>query len=74
MLVRFTHMEHKLTIWRVNNLLRKRQVALALGVSPMAVGRYEKGRIPTPRIQAAIRDLTDGFVQPNDWYASHEAT
>lgn len=68
-------MTNKFLIWRCKNRLRQRQVATALGVSPMAVCRYEKGRIPEPRMQIAIRDLTEGFVQPNDWYGpSHETS
>jgi len=46
-------------------------LARAIGVTPQAVGRYECGkRIPGREVMERIREITNGQVTPDDFYAA----
>ncbi len=58
----------KLSEYRKSAGLTLGQFAEIVGVSDMAIGRYERGeRIPRPKIMAQIWRVTDGAVSPNDF-------
>lgn len=63
-------MSKTLEAWREETGLSREWVAKAIGVSTVAVGRYETGerRIPAPRVIQAIYDLTEGEVDANAWF------
>ena len=47
------------------------ELALKIGVTEGSMSRYENGeRIPTREILQRIKAVTDGAVQPNDFYDS----
>ena len=59
----------KLKKWRKSADLTLTQLAEAVGVSDITIGRYERGeRTPRPKIMAQIVRVTDGAVQPGDFY------
>ena len=59
----------KLKKWRKSANLTLVQLAEAVGVSDIAIGRYERGeRIPQREIMAKIVRVTDGAVTSTDFY------
>jgi hypothetical protein len=67
-------MSDKLREWlRLNNMTPGDLTLKLFGNrdNRMMVHRYLKGRVPTPEIMARIISLTEGYVQPNDFYKSH---
>lgn len=55
--------------WRKVNKLTQAETGEFLGVTQMAVCRYERGeRIPSQPVMQRIVELTDGQVQPNSFY------
>ena len=59
----------KLSEYRKSAGLTLGQLAEAVGVSDMAIGRYERGeRTPKSKVMVQIVKVTDGAVQPNDFF------
>ena len=59
----------KLSEWRKSADLTIVQLAAAVGVSDMSIGRYERGEhIPQREIMARIVKITDGAVRSTDFY------
>lgn len=63
-------MSKTLEAWREENGLSREWVAKAIGVSTVAVGRYETGErpIPAPAVIQKIHELTEGEVDANAWF------
>jgi transcriptional regulator with XRE-family HTH domain len=60
----------KLTDWIKQNDVTRGAFADKIGVTPMALSRYERGeRIPEKETMAAIFRETGGDVTPNDFYS-----
>lgn len=59
---------HPLEAWRRDQKMTLDQLGAALGVTPEAAGRYCRGRIPRPAIMERVFAVTEGAVQPNDFY------
>jgi transcriptional regulator with XRE-family HTH domain len=63
-------MRMKLTDWMKREGVERQAFASRIGVTPMALGRYERGeRIPEKETMAAIVVETAGAVTPNDFYS-----
>lgn len=61
----------KLADYRKQRSLTLAELAGQVGVSEVAMSRYENGhRIPGRDVMARIVAVTDGAVQPNDFYPS----
>lgn len=59
----------KLAVWRRNQGMTQEQLAAALDCIVTTVARYEAGRRrPDEDTMIKIFRLTDGEVQPNDFY------
>ena len=58
----------KISEYRRKSGLTQRELANLIGVTDVAIGRYEAGRIPEPAILRKIYDVTKGRVGPNDFY------
>lgn len=59
----------KLSDWRRQNSLKQQQLADDLGCIVTSIARYETGlRRPDGPTMIRIYQLTDGLVQPNDFY------
>lgn len=59
----------KLSDWRRQKSLTQQQLADALGCIVTTIARYETGlRKPDGPAMIRIYELTDGAVQPNDFY------
>jgi len=59
----------KLSEYRKSAGLTLGQLAEAIGVSDMAIGRYERGeRIPKHKVMVQIAKITDGAVTANDFH------
>lgn len=68
-----THMVNRLVEplrkWRMERTLTHEAAGALLGVSRQAWFDWEKGRrIPSPGLMIELYGLTDGLVQPNDFY------
>jgi predicted transcriptional regulator len=62
-------MKDKIEKYLEENGLTKTSFAKALGVTPVAVGRYISGeRLPEPEIMSEIFKVTKGQITPNDFY------
>ena len=60
----------KLLDWRTAQALTLAQLAERVGVTKISLSRYERGeRIPAREIMQKIAAVTDGAVQPNDFYS-----
>lgn len=60
----------KLTDWMKREGVERQELASRIDVTPMALGRYERGeRIPEKDTMAAIFRETGGDVTPNDFYS-----
>lgn len=60
----------KLTDWMKREGVERQEFASRIHVTPMALGRYERGeRIPEKETMAAIVRETGGDVAPNDFYS-----
>lgn len=60
----------KLGDWRRAEGLTQEELAARLGLIPVSVARYESGlRLPGPSVMIEIFRMSDGAVQPNDFYA-----
>lgn len=58
----------KLSDWRRNQNLSVSEAANRLGVTPVAFGRYEKGRVPDPSVLQRLIHVTGGAVTANDFF------
>ena len=58
----------KLSDWLTRKNLSQRQLGRALGLSSGIVAKYCAGRRPQPEVAAQIFHLTQGQVEPNDFY------
>ena len=59
----------KLSKYRESVGLTLEQLAEAVGVSDVAIGRYERGeRIPKHKVMVQIAKITEGAVKPNDFF------
>ena len=59
----------KLRQWRISAKITQPELADALGTVLSTVARYENGtRMPEPETMRTIYTVTDGAVQPNDFY------
>ncbi len=59
----------KLVDWRKVNGMTQMETGRLLGVSQAAVARYEQGeRVPAARVMLRIGAITNGHVEPNDFY------
>ncbi len=54
--------------WREREGLTQAEMGERLGVSQVAVGRYETGRTPKEPVMIRIIKVTKGEVTPNDYY------
>jgi transcriptional regulator with XRE-family HTH domain len=60
----------KLADWIGQSNIARKVLASRIGVSKMAISRYERGeRIPEKHTMAAIFAETRGEVAPNDFYS-----
>ena len=62
----------RLVAWRKQKGLTQTQLAERLGVTQPYVSSMERAvdpAIPNPSIMKALFELTDGAVQPNDFYS-----
>ena len=58
----------KLKTWREERDLSQEQAGRLIGVSAVAFGRYERGRVPEPEALQKIIDVTNGEVTANDFF------
>lgn len=59
----------KLGDWRRREAMTQPDLAIALDVTLSSVARYETGtRMPEPDVMRRVYVVTDGSVQPNDFY------
>lgn len=58
----------RLKAWRVEKGLSQEALGSLLGVSSVAVGRYERDRVPEPAVLQKLTELTEGDVTPNDFF------
>lgn len=59
---------HPLKTWRQRAGLTQEALAAALGVSDMAVSRWERGGLPEKEAWQRLIDFTRGAVTPDDWF------
>lgn len=58
----------KLSDWRKARNMTQAEFSELVGACLISVSRWERGvRIPDPKFQRAIMDITKGRVRPNDW-------
>lgn len=62
-----------LRAWREANKLSRAQLGERLGVTPVAIGRYEQGRVPEPAVLQKIIEVSGGEVTANDFFVIPEA-
>jgi transcriptional regulator with XRE-family HTH domain len=58
----------KLSRWRAYRKLTLSEAAALVGVTPVAFGRYERGRVPDPSRLQKIIEVTEGDVTANDFF------
>lgn len=58
----------KLKAWRESAGLSQDALGKKIGVSSVAIGRYERGRVPEPDVMQKIIEISAAAVQPNDWF------
>jgi transcriptional regulator with XRE-family HTH domain len=58
----------KLRQWREGQRLSQAEAGDKVGVSAVAWGRYERGRVPEPEVLQKIITVTQGAVTANDWF------
>jgi transcriptional regulator with XRE-family HTH domain len=58
----------KLAEWRKAKNLKLSDAADLVGVTAVAFGRYERGRVPDPGRLQKIIEVTDGAVTANDFF------
>jgi transcriptional regulator with XRE-family HTH domain len=58
----------KLRDYRVQNNLTQSQLGNLIGISAVAICRYENGVKPKPDVMSKIVEITQGAVTPNDFY------
>ncbi|MFN3991215.1 MAG: helix-turn-helix domain-containing protein [Erythrobacter sp.] len=64
----------KLADWRRASGMTQEELAARLGLIPGSVARYESGsRLPAPAVMIRLFEISDGAVQPNDFYALPDA-
>lgn len=66
-------------VMRLSQYLEKQKMSDAafarlVGVSSEAVRRYKAKRVPQPSVMEKIIAVTDGQVQPNDFFKLREAS
>ena len=62
----------KLKSYRTEKNITLADLAAKVGVSEVAMSRYERGeRIPRRDVMSKIEQVTDGAVQPNDFFDTH---
>jgi transcriptional regulator with XRE-family HTH domain len=59
----------KLKTWRRTRRLSQEALGALLGVTAVAVGRYETGRVPEAAVLQKLIDLTEGAITANDFFA-----
>lgn len=59
----------KLPEWRILEKLTLAEAAGRIGVTAVAFGRYERGRVPDPARLQKIIEVTGGKVTANDFFA-----
>ena len=60
---------YKLRNWRRNNDLTQSQAAAKVGVGRRAWHQWEQGAtVPGPAVMIELVALTEGAIQPNDFY------
>lgn len=63
---------------KLKEFLKREQVSIEdfaqkMGLSYAAVRQYvNAGRVPTPKVMRRIINVTDGAVQPNDFFAAND--
>lgn len=57
-----------LRTWREDQKLSRAQLGEKLGVTPVAIGRYEQGRVPDPTVLQKIIEVSAGEVTANDFF------
>lgn len=58
----------KLSEWRKAKDLKPVDVAALIGCTTVALGRYERGRVPEPGKLQKIIEVTGGAVTANDFF------
>jgi transcriptional regulator with XRE-family HTH domain len=58
----------KLKTWRRARRLSQEALGAQLGVSAVAIGRYEMGRVPEAAVLQKLIDLTGGAITANDFF------
>lgn len=59
-----------LRTWRLSRGLTQEQAGAKLGVARRTWHQWEAGAtVPGPAMMIELYDLTDGLIQPNDFYA-----
>lgn len=61
-------MSKKLRAWRIEHNLSQAEMGNLIGISSVAVGRYERGRMPEAAIMQKIIDITAGAISANDFF------
>ena len=60
----------KLQVWLKENKIKQKVFADRLGVTPMTVCRWVKGKVlPSQKTISEIVKITAGSDQPNDFYS-----
>lgn len=57
-----------LRAWREAQKLTRAQLGEKLGVTSVAIGRYEAGRVPDPGVLQRLIEITGGEVTANDFF------
>lgn len=57
-----------LRAWREAKKLSRAQLGEKLGVTSVAIGRYEQGRVPEPSVLQKIIEVSEGQVTANDFF------
>jgi transcriptional regulator with XRE-family HTH domain len=58
----------KLKSWRETKGWSQAKLGEQVGVSSVAIGRYEAGRVPEPPVLQKLIDISEGQVTANDWF------
>jgi transcriptional regulator with XRE-family HTH domain len=54
--------------WREGQKISRADLGEKLGVTAVAVGRYESGRVPEPAVLQRLIEITAGDVTANDFF------
>lgn len=58
----------KLSEYRRSIGMTQRDLANLIGVSDVALSRYESGRVPESSVMRRIFEVSEGRVSPNDFF------